>query len=65
MRQIKRRLKNSLDRGSSQLKRELKLARNNYYYIVRKEKREYWQKFLQGAKEILENNLTYIDKNRC
>jgi hypothetical protein len=60
-----RRLKNSLDRGSSQLKRELKLARNNYYYIVRKEKRECWQKFLQGAEEILEDNPTYIDKNRC
>jgi Reverse transcriptase (RNA-dependent DNA polymerase)/Endonuclease-reverse transcriptase len=63
--QAKRRLKNSLDRGSSQLKRELKLARNNYYYIVRKEKRECWQKFLQGAEEILEDNPTYTDKNRC
>jgi hypothetical protein len=38
--QIKRKLKNNLNRGSSQLKRELKLAQNNYYYIVRKEKRE-------------------------
>jgi hypothetical protein len=63
--QAKRRLKNSLDRGSSQLKRELKLARNNYYYIVRKGKKECWQNFLQGAEEIREDNPTYMNKNRC
>jgi macrodomain Ter protein organizer (MatP/YcbG family) len=63
--QAKRRLKQSLTRGSTQFKCELKLARNNYYYIVRKEKRECWQKFLQGAKEVLEDNPTYEDKNRC
>ena len=63
--QTKRKLKNSLVRGSSQFKRELKRARNNYYYIVRKEKRECWQKFLQGAKEVLEDNPTHEDKNRC
>jgi hypothetical protein len=63
--QVKCRSKNSLNRGSTRLKRELNLARNNYYYIVRKEKRECWQKFLQGAEEILEDNPTYEDKNRC
>jgi hypothetical protein len=38
--QVKRRFKNNLNRGSTRLKCELNLARNNYYYIIRKKKRE-------------------------
>jgi hypothetical protein len=47
------------------IKERLKQARNNYYHIVRKEKRECWQKFLKGSTEILENNSRLEDTNRC
>jgi hypothetical protein len=63
--QARRRLKQSPRRSSTQLKLELKSARNNYYYVVKKEKRQCWQKFLEGAKEVLEDNPAYEDKNRC
>jgi hypothetical protein len=32
---------------------------------VRKEKREYWQKFLEGLTEILEDNSRLKNTNRC
>jgi hypothetical protein len=47
------------------MKERLKQARNNYYYIMRKEKREYWQKFLEGLTEILKDNNRLKDTNKC
>jgi hypothetical protein len=32
---------------------------------MKKEKREYWQKFLKGLTEILEDNSRLEDINRC
>ncbi len=40
---------------------ELKQARNTYYRIIRKAKRECWQKFLQGWDTAEGSH----DKNRC
>ena len=63
--QARREFKLGLNNPLLSLKNKLKLARNNYYYIVRKEKRKCWQDFLQGSTDILEDNLNYEDKNRC
>ena len=64
--QVKREYKSSLNnRELPQSKNRLREARNNYYYIVREEKRKCWQDFLQGSPDILEENLNYEDKNRC
>ena len=62
--QIRRQNKSALNHTPSTRNR-LKIARNNYYYIVRKEKRKCWQNFLQGSTDILEENLDYENKNRC
>jgi hypothetical protein len=50
---------------------KLKAARNNYYYIVRKEKRECWKAYLEGENLDKENSLdkeketTKEDINKC
>ena len=59
----RREYKNSLKTPSTQQK--LKLARNNYYYIIRRQKRECWQQFLMGSADIIEDNISNEDKNRC
>ena len=63
--QVRREFKLNLNNHSLLLRNRLKIAQNNYYHIVRKEKRKCWQDFLQGSTDILENNLSYEDKNRC
>ena len=44
------------------LKEEFKYARNQYYWIIRKAKRECWQDFLQ---EKPQSSDAAIDKNHC
>ena len=47
---------------------KLKQARNAFYRLVRRVKRECWQKFLMGDEEIPEGNTAKTqpeDKNRC
>jgi len=60
--QCRREYKNSLKNDF--ITQKLKAARNNYYYIVRKEKRECWQAFLQGEDDI-EDNIGRESINRC
>ena len=44
------------------LKEEFKQARNRYFRIIKKAKRECWQKFLQGDVQV---SSTVIEKNHC
>lgn len=46
-------------------KQELKQARNSYYRTIRKAKRLCWQNFLQGKKEIPQQQSQTLDQNRC
>ncbi len=54
----KRRLKNSFG-----VTEELKKARNAYYHIIQKVKRECWQSFLQGQSDS--TSVQDSDKNCC
>ncbi len=53
-------------RHTSPNRERLKKARNAFYRLICKAKRECWQRFLEGEEETLELGKSHLeDKNRC